>query len=210
MSGLEQNGWPQIADSLRERFQSMHEAREAGLRLCRSVIQASAKSIRHTHRRQLEAASKLVADAKLACANARAALAPYGELLYAGYLQDAQKELVEASAVLAIVQRLELPTPEELNVEPAAYLNGMGEAASELRRYVLDEMRGGRFESAGRILEDMETVYEDLIGFDFPDGMTGGLRRTTDALRAVVERTRSDLTLTQSQQELLSELQNRR
>ena len=88
-----------------------------------------------------------------------------------------------------------------------SYLNGMGEAASEVRRFALDEMRRGNIDAASSILKQMETIYDDLITFDYADSMTGGLRRTCDALRAVIERTRSDLTATASQQELVRELQ---
>ncbi len=40
----------------------------------------------------------------------------------------------------------------------------------------------------------MDEIYSLLVTIDYPDGVTGGLRRTTDALRAVLERTRGDLT----------------
>ncbi|AIE87246.1 haloacid dehalogenase superfamily protein [Fimbriimonas ginsengisoli Gsoil 348] len=114
--------------------------------------------------------------------------------------------MVEAAAVLAIVHDRPYPSAEELGAQVMSYLNGMGEAASEVRRYALDEMRHGRLDKAEQILRQMETIYEDLITFDYADSMTGGLRRTCDALRAVVERTRSDLTATASQQELVREL----
>jgi translin len=113
---------------------------------------------------------------------------------------------VEAAAVLAIVRDEPYPSAEELGAQVMSYLNGMGEAASEVRRFALDEMRHGRIDKAEAILAQMETIYEDLITFDYADSMTGGLRRTCDALRAVVERTRSDLTATTSQQELVREL----
>lgn len=114
--------------------------------------------------------------------------------------------MVEAAAVLAIVLGRQYPKPEELGTLIMSFLNGMGEAASECRRFALDEMRRGRLQEAEEILIQMETIYDDLITFDFSDSMTGGLRRTCDALRAVIERTRSDLTMTMSQQELVSEL----
>src|SRR5204863_9451834 len=102
----------------------------------------------------------------------------------------------------AIVNRQPLPSPAALGVAPAAYLNGMAEAASESRRYVLDRLRLGDMERADAVLKIMDDIYYELITFDFPDAITGGLRRTTDALRAVLERTRGDLTLTLSQRRL--------
>jgi translin len=188
----------------------MHEAREIGLAKCRKLIQTSAKCIRHVHRHQFEEAERLLVEAKGIAEDARQALTPYGELYYAGYLHDAEKEMVEAAAVLSIVHQRPYPQPEDLNVLPMSYLNGMGEAASEVRRFALDEMRKGRIDEAERILRQMEIIYDDLITFDFADSMTGGLRRTCDALRAVIERTRSDLTATASQNELIRELRETR
>lgn len=204
------NNWDDIVTSVKERAQGMHEAREAGLAKCRKLIQTSARCIRHVHRHQFEEAAKLLEDAKALALDARNALTPYGELYYAGYLHDAEKEMVEAAAVLAIVHGEDYPRPDELGVLVMSYLNGMGEAASEVRRFALDEMRRGRVDEAERILRQMETIYDDLITFDFADSMTGGLRRTCDALRAVIERTRSDITMTATQNELVQELRKAR
>ena len=198
--------WESIAGVLKERAQRMHEAREVGLTKCRALIQTSSKCIRHIHRHQFDEARALLQDAKAISAAARAALGPFQELYHAGFLHDAEKEMVEAAAVLAIIEDRPYPSADDLGVGIMSYLNGMGEAASEVRRYCLDEMRKGRLEKAENILQQMETIYDDLITFDFPDAMTGGLRRTCDALRAVIERTRSDLTATVSQQALVEEL----
>lgn len=197
--------WELIATELRVKAQGMHEAREAALIETRKLVQLSAKSIRHVHRRQFEEAESYLDQAKQTAARARQALAPYPELNPA-YLHDSEKEMVEAAAVLAIVQGKPYPSATDLGALVMSYLNGMGEAASEVRRYALDEMRAGRFREAEAILEHMEDIYEELITFDYADSMTGGLRRTCDALRAVVERTRSDLTASMTQQALVEEL----
>lgn len=198
--------WDAVVEALKPRLEDMHRAREAALARTRKLIQIAAKSIRHIHRRQFEDAAKLLDEARALSLEAREGLQGYPELFYAGYLQDAEKEMVEAAAVLAMVQGTPPPSADSLGVGPTSYLNGMGEAASECRRYVLDEMRHGRMEEAERILRLMEGIYDDLITFDYSDAMTGGLRRTCDALRAVIERTRSDLTMTHCQQQLLEEL----
>ena len=184
----------------------MHEAREAVLVQCRKLGQLAAKSIRHVHRHQFDEAEALLEEAKVVAQGARELLRPHPELNPA-YLHDTEKEMVEAAAVLSIVRGLPYPSVDDLGAQVMSYLNGMGEAASEVRRFALDEMRRGHIEEAARILVQMETIYDDLITFDYADSMTGGLRRTCDALRAVIERTRSDLTATASQQELVRELQ---
>ncbi len=198
--------WEQIAEELRDEASSMHEARELGLTKCRALIQTSAKCIRHIHRHQFDEAARLLEQAKAIAADARTALKPYGALYHAGYLHDAEKEMVEAAAVFSIVHGQPFQSPSELGVGIMSYLNGMGEAASECRRFALDQMRAGNLETAETILTQMEGIYEELITFDYSDSMTGGLRRTCDALRAVIERTRSDLTATVSQQDLIREL----
>lgn len=202
--------WEEICAQAQEQARKMHEGREVGLRLSRALIQTSSKCIRHVHRRQFPEADALLVEAKGIAASAREALGPFPELYHAGFLHDSEKEMVEAAAVLAIVRGEPYPSPSDLGTGPMAYLNGMGEAASEVRRFALDEMRAGRHEEAEAILRQMEAIYDELIGFDYPDAMTGGLRRTCDALRAVVERTRSDLTATASQQALVRELQETR
>jgi translin len=203
-----ETGWEQTVETIKAQAQEMHAAREAGLVKCRLLTQTSAKCIRHIHRHQFEEAERLLQEAKKISKEAREALKPFGELYFAGYLHDSEKEMVEAGAVLAMVRNEPYPTAAELGTQIMSYLNGMGEAASECRRFALDEMRKGRMPKAEAILLQMETIYDDLITFDFADSMTGGLRRTCDALRAVIERTRSDLTATASQQELIRELQS--
>jgi translin len=203
------NTWDQTVLELKERAQGMHEAREAALGHCRKLGQLAARSIRHVHRHQFDEAESLLEQAKQAAEAARASLRPFPELNPA-YLHDSEKEMVEAAAVLAIVRGLPYPTPQELGAQVMSYLNGMGEAASEVRRFALDSIRHGKVDEAEAILGQMEMIYEDLITFDFSDAMTGGLRRTCDALRAVVERTRSDLTLTTTQQALTEELRRYR
>jgi len=204
------SNWEEIAVAMREKAQGMHSGREAGLQRCRTLIQTSAKCIRHVHRNQFKEADALLADAKRIAKEAQDALRPYPELYHAGFLHDAEKEMVEAAAVLAIVRCEKYPTPDELHVGTMAYLNGMGEAASETRRFALDEMRKGKLQEAERILALMEGIYDELITFDYPDGMTGGLRRTCDALRPVIERTRSDLTASVTQHALVNELRQTR
>ena len=201
-----ETSWDEIVNELRVRAQAMHEARESALTLSRQLVQLSAKCIRHIHRHQFTEASTLLAEAVTVAEKARETVAPFPDMNPA-YLHDSEKEMVEAAAVMAIVQDRLVPSAQELGAQTWSYLNGLGEAASEVRRFALDEMRRGNLDVAERILSRMEEIYEDLITFDYPDSLSGGLRRTCDALRAVVERTRSDLTATASQQELVRELQ---
>jgi len=200
----------QIATELRALLEETNRAREQALRLSREVIQYASRAIRAVHRGEMESAGLLVREAKARVDSVRAALQAHPELFYSGYVHDSQKEYVEAEAMLAIVGGGTLPGPGSLGVEPAAYLNGIAEAASESRRYLLDRLRFGEMARAEAVLKTMDDIYYELVTFDFPDAITGGLRRTTDALRAVLERTRGDLTLTQSQRRLEAALERHR
>lgn len=187
---------------LRERLEATHRAREAALPLARQTIQFASRAIRAAHRDERDAALALTAESKGCVEAVKAALADHPDLYHAGYVHDSQKEYVEAAAMLAITAGEALPGWRELDVEPAAYLNGLAEAASESRRHVLDKLRLGEVERAESVLKIMDDIYYELTTFDFPDAITSGLRRTTDSLRAVLERTRSDVTLTLSQRRL--------
>ena len=178
----------------RRALEDKHKAREVGLSACRRTIQACAASIRAVHREEYERAEQLIAEAGGHLSEATAALSGHGDIRYAGFVHDAAKEYAEARMTLAFVRGGPLPTAADLGVEVQAYLNGMAEAASELRRYLLDLLRRGRPERGEELLGTMDEVYSLLVTMDFPDALTGGLRRTTDALRAVLERTRGDLT----------------
>lgn len=200
--------WDNSITQLKAEMDAKHSAREDALKAARSLIQTSSKCIKNIHRHNFSEAQSLLTQAYEQAAEARKQVTQHPEIEYAGYLQDAEKELVEAAGCLALAQNQPLPPYESLNVNAASYLNGMGECASEMRRFVLDQMRAGNLPEAERLLHHMEEIYDDLTTFDYPDGLTGGLRRTCDALRAVIERTRADLTLTKIQQDLITELKN--
>lgn len=137
-----------------------------------------------------------LAECETALRQAQGAVRPFPRVAYAGFLHDAEKEYAEAVLTDALVAGGRLPGAGDLGVEPQAWLNGLAEAASELRRHLLDRLRDGNAGTAEELLSAMEDVYEELVGVDYPDAVTGGLRRSADALRAVLERTRSDLTTT--------------
>ncbi len=162
------------------------------------------------HRQESEKAEELLERAQGLVSDLRAELSAEPAVLYAGYVQDAEKEMVEAGGPAGDVDPAGGASAAELGVDVTSYLHGAAEAASECRRTLLDRLRAGDRTEAERLMTLMEGVYDELIRFDYPDGLTGGLRRTTDALRAVVERTRSDLTLTTLQNSLIDELRRAR
>jgi translin len=188
---------------------AVHEGREAGLAACRRTIRAAGTAIRAIHRQERDRADQLVEECREAVREAQEALRPYPAIAHAGFLHDAEKEYAEAVLTGALIDGTDLPDHTALAVGLPAWLNGLAEAASELRRHLLDRLREGQTDVAERLLAAMEDVYELLVCIDYPDAVTGGLRRTTDALRAVLERTRSDLTTTMLQLRLQHALERR-
>jgi len=193
-----------LVEAITTRIERKNAAREKALAESRQVIRLAANSIRATHRREFETANTLLEQGRTRLVTLKDELKAYPDIYWAGYVQDAQKEYAEARLTYGLVRAEPLPSPESLAVEDAPYLNGLGEAASELRRYILDLIRHGADEMARceELLGKMEEVYSQLITIDYPDVLTGGLRRTTDLVRGVLERTRGDLTITVRQYQL--------
>ena len=179
-----------------------HSARERALPKSRAAIRHCANSIRATHRQEFRLAEELMSQAALLLAEMASDLRDHQDIYYAGFVQDAQKEYAEAVTFAAFTRHRSLPSPDELSISYAAYLNGLGEAVGELRRYVLDQLRHGNFDDCEIFLRYMDDIYALLISVDFPDAITGGLRRTTDAARGILEKTRGDLTAAISQAHL--------
>jgi translin len=199
-----------LLEPVRTELDAAHRAREAGLAACRRTIRACGRAIRAIHRLQPDDAAALTDEARLALREAQDAMKDHPAIFFAGFLHDAEKEYAEAVLCAAMVSGQPLPACAEVGVQAPAWLNGMAEAASELRRHLLDRMREGDLDRAEQLMREMEDVYDVLVTIDFPDAMVGGLRRTVDSLRAVLERTRSDVTMTSIQMGLRTALESRR
>lgn len=190
-----------------EALDAKYQARERGLSDARKVIRASANAIRAIHRGEHAEAGTLMDEAGGLLAGALEVLSDHPDVLHAGFIHDAAKEYAEARLTAALAAGAAVPLPADLGVDFPAYLNGLGEAVGELRRRMLDLLRAGDPGEAERTLDAMDAVVELLAALDYPDGMTGGLRRTTDVARALVERSRSDLTTTVVQERLRRQLE---
>lgn len=193
-----------ISEEIRAELTEKNAARDAAVVRSRELIRCCAECIRAIHRHDWDDATQRLAVVDEVAATLRTGVAPYPELYHSGYTQDALKEVVEAHLTFAIIAGRDLPTRAQLNVEGSTYLRGMAEAATELRRFILDAMRRSADHSAEaeRLLAAMDAIYDQLVTFDFPDALTYGLRRQTDVVRGVLERTRGDLTHSLRQQRL--------
>ncbi|MCL0064337.1 haloacid dehalogenase [Dehalococcoidia bacterium] len=196
-----------IGEEIRAALSIKHAARERAIRLSREVIYKCSTSIRAAHRGEYDLARSLADSARALLDEVSEALDNHDDLRYTGLVHDSQKEYVEARVTLALVSGHPIPDPDELGVGYAPYLNGLGEAAGELRRHILDTMRRGELERCEEILGMMDDIYGLLVTIDFPDALTGSLRRTTDMVRGVLERSRGDLTIALRQKQLEAKLE---
>lgn len=192
----------QTVNSIRVELEKVSMARDQAYQRSRSLISLCARSIRAIHREEWEKAEELLTEIKEGAAALTADVADYPNLYYAGYTQDALKELVEANLLYAILRKRPLPLPADLGTESNTWLNGLAEASTELRRRILDIVRHGHTDEVERLLDTMNQIYEMLVTIDFNDNVTGGLRRRTDTVRAVLERTRGDVTTSWRQTQL--------
>jgi translin len=185
-----------------DRFDAKVGARERALPAARRSIRASANAIRAVHRGESERARELIGESRAALDDGLDGVADHPDVRFAGYLQDAQKEYAEANITLALVTGSTLPTPSELGVEDAPYLNGMAEAIGEGRRHILDQLRQGEVERAASMLGTLEDLYGVLVTIDYPDAITLNLRRSTDVARSLIEKTRGDLAIASMQRNI--------
>ncbi len=191
-----------LAEKVHQVFETRTRMRDEALAQARQLTRHCAHAIRAIHRSEQELAQQHLEEARTLVEGLKAALAGFPELFYAGYTQDAIKEYAEASLTCALILDKELPMPEDLGVEYATYLNGMAETVGELRRRCLDILRHGYSEEAERLLTWMDEIYALMVTLDYPDAVTNGLRRLTDLMRGIVERTRGDMTISLREQKL--------
>jgi len=197
-----------IAEEALQALEARHRIREGALELSRSLIRHSANTIRAIHRGELDKAREMLEEGRGVVKQFNADLAEEQSIYGAGYVQDALKEYAEASLTFVLTAQETIPGPTDLEIDYPAYLNGLAEAMGELRRSILDLMRAGELKRAEELLRIMDEVYGVLVTVDFPDAITRGLRRTTDMVRGVLERTRGDLTMAVRQQRLEATLRD--
>ncbi|MDP9343646.1 MAG: haloacid dehalogenase [Actinomycetota bacterium] len=196
-----------LARQFQERFDAKSAARERALVAARRAIRSSANAIRAIHRLDRETAHRLMDEARAAIEDGVGAVRDHPDVAFAGFLQDAQKEYVEARITEAVIDDGEFPTPDELGVQLAPYLNGMAEAVGEARRHILDLLRKGEVARSEAMLRSMEDIYSVLVSMDYPDAITGNLRRSTDVARSIMEKTRGDLSMSIVQRDLRDALE---
>ena len=198
----------EIIEEIHQVFDIRTKTRDQALKQARLLTRYCANAIRATHRNDSELAEDFLSKARKLVDTLHVELSEYHDIYYAGYTQDALKEFAEASITYALINNQGLPTPENLKIEHNTYLKGLAESVGELRRKCLDILRHGHSQEAEKLLNHMDEIYAVLVTIDYPDAITGGLRRLTDIVRGVTERTRGDLTLSLRQERLEKKLKD--
>jgi translin len=195
-----ENHLESLSDRIRESFERQNTIRDEALAQSRNLTRHAARAIRAIHRDDTVLAQENLTQANQLAADLREGLVDEPDLYFSGYAQDALKEFCEAHLTVATILNQDWPTPEELRVEYATYLNGMSEVVGELRRRIMDIMRAGHSPEVERLLDVMDDIYALLVTMDYPDALTYGLRRRTDIARSIIERTQADVTISYRQQ----------
>jgi translin len=197
---------PDLAEGAREVLDARFAAREKALAESRRVIRSAANGIRALHRTEWDNAESLITESGSRLGELVSALVDQPEILGHAVVSEAAKEYAEARITQAMFTGGACPSFSDLGMDPVPYLHGLGEAVGEMRRRMLDLLRAERLDEAESLLEEMDGIVDLLAEIDYPDGMTNGLRRTTDVARSLVERSRSDLTATVIQERLRHDL----
>jgi len=198
-----------LPDEVRTILDARFAAREKAITESRRVIRAAANAIRALHRSEWDDAQRLIDEAGDRLSTIADALSESPELLSHAVVHDAAKEFAEARITQAVFTDIPVPSFRDLAIDPVPYLHGLGEAVGEMRRRMLDLLREEKLSEAEQLLDEMDGIVDQLAQIDYPDGMTNGLRRTTDVSRSLVERSRSDLTATVVQERLRQDLRDR-
>lgn len=191
-----------LAEPLRARLDAKHAARESAITASRQAIRHAGNAIRAAHRGESAGAEDLIASAREKLGEARDLTGEHPDLATSGLVTEAEKEYAEACLTRAALAGGELPGPDDIDVADAAWLGGLAETVGEQRRAALDRLRSGDLDDAERLVEQMDAIYGMLVTIDYPEGITSGLRRSTDVARGILERTRGDVTTARLQDRL--------
>ncbi len=196
----------EISIRIRENLEAKDRIREEGLKISREIVRECRTASFALHGKDFEKASNSIEMAGKALKKLEARFEGHADIYHAGFVEHAQQEYSEVAVLYSLLKdegkMQSLPSPEELGVEYTAYLNGLGDVVGELRRHILDLIRREDFEKTEVFLGIMENIHATLMEFDYPDAITGGLRRKTDVSRSLIEKTRGDVVNAIQQQKL--------
>jgi translin len=195
-----------ILNGIRDEIDADDQIREKVLPLSRNAVRKCSESIKMTHKKEFAKAKVMVEEAHDIIASAMSEMPDSTFVSKSKTMDIAYQELTEAANVLSLIEYGKYTPPEKYQIPSRPYLNGLADVIGELRRSSLDSLRRDDVNKAEHLLSLMEEVLEGLQLLDYPNALVPDLRRKCDVGRALVEKTRGDLTRAVGQSKLVKEL----
>ena len=177
-----------------DKLDDLRNKREEALSLSRQIVGRCSVAIKSLHRGDYDSAAEELTAIKEEHARLKKIVMAY-PLNLSKYLWTAEQEYAEATFFVAILEERGFLSPEELNIEPLSYVLGMADLIGEVNRLCLNKIREGKIENLEKYLDQMQDVHDSLFLLDYPKGITRNLRPKLDAMRRVLEKLRSDISL---------------
>ncbi len=192
----------EIVERIRRQLDSREEVRNRVLEASRKTIREASRAITALHRRDDETVEDAIKIAQEGVKVLDDAVKANPWLEDYGAINSAYREYAEILLVKSLMNRANMPEPEEIGVPYKPYLGGLADTVGELRRHALDQIRNDDVEGAEKTLDKMEEIFGILSEFDYPDSILQGMRHKRDAARSTLEKTRGDVTTALRQRKL--------
>lgn len=175
-------------------FDILYHDREKILQLSREIVRDCSIGIKHIHRKEFEMFQGKNDKIKNNLENLKK-LVDNNPGVFSKYLKTPEQEYTELVVFHSLINRIDIPSPSEIRINPMNFALGLADVIGELRRYALDNIRNSQTENLNYILESMDEIYTYLFSVDYPIGVTQDLRHKVDVARNIIEKTRGDVSL---------------
>jgi translin len=191
-----------ISKKLKNQLDKKEKLRQKAITCSRNIVSKSGELIRKTHKTQnLDKLFQRLYSIEKDVEKLRADLSNYPSIYYSSTVEIAEQEFCEAYILLSILKDRSLPDPDKLKITYNAYILGLADAIGEFRRSALNSLKNNNIDNAHEYLEIMEDLFDVLIKMDYPSGLIS-VRRKQDIARGVIEKTRSEIAVIASNEDL--------
>ncbi len=191
-------------DKLYDTIKSIEEKRELIIKGTRDINLLCSKAIVSIHGNKIDEADTNIRKAhSLLLSHKENISTELVKLLYV-----AEQELVEATFLLAIVQKKSIPLASEMKITAGSYVLGLLDSIGEMKRMIYDRLRQNRAQESIELFSLMQEMYNNLSPFAVFDNVIPGLRRKLDVNRMLLEDIRSLITEEHRRTEFVNNIQN--
>ena len=177
-------------ETIESELDEKDHVREIALKSSRAIVRLSGSALKDLHRGG--PVGEKLSELKDEVSRLSSLLGDHPDLVRAGYVESAFQEYAEVGMVLSLLEKDDVPLPEDLGIGSVPYLLALGDTIGELRRFALEELRRGNIDQANRFLDRMEDIYHALVRFDYPDAIAA-VKHKQDVARSLLEKTRGDV-----------------